>query len=89
MTAMSIEVTLPRRSAKAKLHGIIAKDLGLIENYILSYDDYDCFVLFPSQEMDNGECTPVFVCEFLNGKIRNVPTEAVTFVDTDENGVIR
>lgn len=84
---MSFEFTFPRRRAKARLHSGFAKKLDLTDTDELKYEEYDCFVLLAAQEADGDEATPIFVCEFLNGRVGNVYTECVRFVDT-EDGVI-
>lgn len=83
-SGMEIHITMPRRRAVATLHS------GQAKKYGLGYDagDYECFVLFTSQETDGDDIAPVFVCEFLNGCVGNIYTERVSFVDTDDEGVI-
>lgn len=90
-TITEIKVLMPRRRAKARLYVKVACRLGLIGECTADtpdFDEYDCFVLLASQEMDDDGCYPVFVCEFYNGTVYNVGTESVTFVDTNENGEI-
>ena len=88
MAGLTCEVVMPRRSAKATVHSSFAKKLGLTDTEELKYEEYDCFVLFTGQESDGDETTPVFVCEFLNGRVGNVYTESVRFVDTEEGILI-
>ena len=84
----TITVEMQRRRAKAKLYTSTVKKLELSTKPAETFEEHDCYVLFASQEMDTDSCTPVFVCEFNNGRVYNVPTEDVRFVDTDENGSI-
>lgn len=81
---ISIKVEMPRRRAVASLYKSTANKLGLGPEG----GDYECFVLFATQEADEQGCTPVFVCEFLNGRVGNVYTERVSFIDTDDKGDI-
>ena len=81
--SMTINVCMPRRHAYARLSKYAANKVGLPDA-----GDYECFVLFGSTEADEDGSTPVFVCEFLNGNVYNVPTESVSFIDTDDRGVI-
>ena len=88
MATWELNMNLPRRRAKAKLYTSVVKKLGLSTEPAATFEEYDCHVLFASQEMDSDGCTPVFICEFNNGRVYNVPTEDVRFTDTDESGVI-
>ena len=79
-----ITIEMQRRRAVATLHRNEARGLGLGSDE----GDYACFVLLASTEAVGNSCTPVFICEFLNGRVGNIHTERVSFVDTDEEGVI-
>lgn len=81
---IAIKVELPRRRAVASVDKSIANRLGLGPEG----GDYECFVLFATQESDEQGCTPVFVCEFLNGCVGNIYTGRVSFIDTDDKGDI-
>ena len=83
MAAMRIEVQMPRRRAVARISKYAANKIGFPDA-----GDYECLVLFGSTEADEDGSVPVFVCEFLNGNVYNVPTESVSFIDTDDKGVI-
>lgn len=78
-----IQVVLHRRRAIATVNANIAK------HYNLSEGEQACFVLATSPEgdLEQGIC-PVFICEFTNGRVVNLPTECVRFIDTDERGEI-
>lgn len=86
MAAMSIEVKMPRRLAVAQVHELVAKRLGLPTPPDRTYGEYDCYVLGLLSEADESGSTPVFVCEFLNGRVGNIYTEKITFVNTEEGG---
>lgn len=78
--ALTMEVRMPRRPATAKIAPFVARKLDLDEDL----EVHECFVLFASNEMDGEGCTPVFICEFMNGCVWNVPTEKVRFMDTQD-----
>lgn len=78
MAGIDIEVLMPRREAVVRLTPYVVKKLGLDEDL----GEHKCFVLLTTNEMDDGSCLPVFVCEFINGRVWNVPTDKVRFVDT-------
>lgn len=76
-----IQILHPRRKAKAAVHTTFARKLDLPTTEEYGFSEYDCFVLLATHEADDDESTPVFVCEFMNGRVGNVYTELVRFVE--------
>lgn len=72
---VEICIKMPRRSAIFKPDFYWSRHCKLKEAH-----EHKCYVLGAFQD----ENVPVFTCEFMDGKVFNVPTEMVRFVDTDE-----
>ena len=76
---IEINIMMPRRRALFRPDFYWSKHCKLKEGY-----EHECYVLGAFQDNDGNSARPVFTCEFSNGKVFNVPTEMVRFVDTDE-----
>lgn len=76
----TIKIAMPRRRAAANITSAVANRyaLGSVGG------DYECCVLACLQETFGGDNTPIFVCEFKDGRVVNLPTEWVRFLDTKE-----
>ena len=81
MGKLSMEVTMPRRSAEVDIgtywHKKLGVDMGITP----------CHVLGLFQESDGEGCYPVFVCELNDGRVLTVETSEVRFTDT-EGGIM-
>ena len=78
-----MEIKQQRRAALLKLTSYMANSYGLPEGQV------PCHVLGIFQETSEDGAEPVAVCEFDDGRVTNVSTGYIKFVDTDEMGVIR
>ena len=81
MSKLSMEVTMPRRSAEVGIglywHKKLGVDMGITP----------CHVLGLFQETDGESYYPVFVCELNDGRVLTAVTSEVRFTDT-EGGII-
>ena len=81
MGNLSMEVTMPRRSAEVDIgaywHKKLSIDMGITP----------CHVLGLFQENDGEGCYPVFVCELNDGRVLTAETSEVRFTDT-EGGIM-
>lgn len=76
MPKLSVNFEQPRRLANVKINKWHAQRLGIEAGVV------PCYVLglFQCAEEDNT-AYPVFVCELMDGRVIEVVTEAVQFVD--------
>ena len=82
MGKLSMEVTMPRRSAELTISKYWANKLSIEEGVV------NCHVLGLFQCVESDDCAyPVFVCELDDGRVINVDTLDVKFTDT-EGGII-
>ena len=81
MSKLSMEITLPRRSAEVDIGAYWHKKLGIDMGIT------PCHVLGLFQENDGEGCYPVFVCELNDGRVLTVETSEVRFTDT-EGGIM-
>lgn len=82
MSGITIEVTMPRRSAEVVLPMYKRTELGLE----LGTDPVPCFVLGIFQEGNNYDGYDTYaLCELLDGRIVYASPERVRFVDTELN----
>ena len=82
---IDIRIQMPRRRARA----YVDEETSVFYNIEQGYKE--CYVLGMSEltHMSGPKRTePVFVCEFPDGKVINIHTEWVKFLDTDEKGEI-
>lgn len=81
MGKLSMEITMPRRSAEVRIGTYWHKELGV------DMGPTPCHVLGLFQENDGEDFYPVFVCELNDGRVLTAVTSDVRFTDT-EGGVI-
>jgi hypothetical protein len=82
VTEFSMEIKAPRRRAEVTIKSWWAKKLALEEGV------QPCHVLGVFQYIEDSDCAyPVFVCELDDGRVIEVATSDVKFVDT-EGGII-
>jgi hypothetical protein len=82
MAGLSMEIKVPRRRAEVTINSWWAKKLVLEEGA------QPCHVLGVFQCIEDSDCAyPVFVCELDDGRVIEVATSDVKFVDT-EGGIM-
>ena len=82
MAGLTMEVKVPRRRAEVTVNSWWAKKLTIEEGA------QPCHVLGVFQCIESNECAyPVFVCELDDGRVIEVSTTDVKFVDT-EGGIM-
>ena len=82
MAGLAIEVKVPRRRAEVTINSWWAKKLAIEEGA------QPCHVLGVFQCIEDSDCAyPVFVCELDDGRVIEVATSGVKFVDT-EGGIM-
>ena len=83
MGKLSMEVTMPRRSAELTISKYWTNKLSIEEGVV------NCHVLGLFQCVESDDCAyPVFVCELDDGRVINVDTLDVKFTDT-EGGILK
>ena len=69
---------MPRRRAVAKVNEYMSVVYGV------PVGENECYVLAALNMIDSGDIMPIFVCEFMDGRVINIFTEDVRFVDIDD-----
>lgn len=75
MAALTMSVTMERRAAKVTFNEWFEKKYGIAAR------THDCHVLGLFQYTDGDEASPIFVVELKDGRVIEVSTESVQFVD--------
>ena len=75
MAALTMSVTMERRAAKVTLNEWFEKKYGIAAG------THDCHVLGLFQYTDGDEASPIFVVELKDGRVIEVSTKSVQFVD--------
>lgn len=74
---LTLSVTMERRAAEVTTNEWFEKKYG-----VAAGTTYKCHVLGLFQHTDGDGASPIFVVELNNGKVVEVDTETVRFVDT-------
>jgi len=80
MAGLTLSVTMERRAAEVTTNAWFEKKYGVAAG------THKCHVLGLFQYTDGDEASPIFVVELNNGKVIEVGTETVRFVDTIQEG---
>ena len=80
MAGLTLSVTMERRAAEITIGAWHAK------KHNIAAGTHKCHVLGLFQYTDGDEASPIFVVELNNGKVIEVSTETVRFVDTIQEG---
>lgn len=75
MASLTMSVTMERRAAVVTTNNYWEKTKGIAAG------THDCHVLGLFQYTDGDEASPIFVVELKDGRVIEVSTESVQFVD--------